>query len=218
MVKRVLREVGRKPVVQRAREAVEALTYAVNNWVRVEILAIAHEGEFSAGEVARMIDEDVRHVTGHIHGLYESGCIEFVGTKIVDGRARPVYRAIVLPKVDREVYRSMSIPDRRDLNNAVTQGILAETVSSFDKGKMDEDGELYLVWDAMIVDALGEVELHDYMEDRYAGAKEIQAKSINRIAKSGEEGVTKCVAFMAFRRGRAGRPEGGYFANSENTE
>jgi len=218
VVRRVLREVGRKPVTQRVRQAVEALTYSVNNWIRVEILAIAHEGEFSAGEVAEMIDQDVRGVTGHIHELYESGCIEYVGTKIVNGRARPVYRALVLPKVDHEVYKSMSIPDRRDLNNAVTQGILTETVSSFDKGKMDEDEHLYLVWDAMTVDALGEEELHDYMEDRYAGAKEIQARAINRMAKSGEEGVTKCVAFMAFRRGRPGRPEGGYYGNSENAE
>jgi len=217
-VKKVLREIGRKPLGKRLREGVVALTYAVNNWIRVEILAIAAEGEFSAGEVAKMIDQDVRGVTGHVHHLYESGCIEYVGTKIVDGRARPVYRALVLPKVTREVYQSMSIPDRRDLNNAVTQGILAETVSSFDKGKMDEDGQLYLVWDAMTVDAQGEVELHDYMEDRYAGAKEIQAKAINRMAKSGEEGVTKCVAFMAFRRGRPGRPEGGYYADSENAE
>ena len=218
MVRKVLREVGRKPVTQRVRRAVEALTFAVNNWIRVEILAIAHEGEFSAGEVAEMIDQDVRGVTGHIHELYESGCIEYVGTKIVNGRARPIYRALVLPKVDREVYQSMSIPDRRDLNNAVTQGILTETVSSFDKGKMDEDDQLYLVWDAMTVDALGEEELHDYMEDRYAGAKEIQVKSAHRLAESGKEGVTKCVAFMAFRRGRPGRPEGGYYADSENNE
>lgn len=218
MVKRVMREIGRKPVGQRVRQAVEALTYAVNNWIRVEILAIAHEGEFAAGEVAEMIGEDVRAVTGHVHGLYESGCIEFVGTKIVGSRARAVYRALVLPKVEREVYQSMSIPDRRDLNNAVTQGILAETVSSFDKGRMDEDEQLYLVWDAMTLDALGEEEMHDYLEARYEGAKAIQANAAHRLAESGEEGVTKCIALLAFRRGRPGRPEGGYFANSENDE
>ncbi len=218
MVKQVIREIGRKPVVQRVRQTVQALTFAVNNWIRVEILAILHEGEFSAGEIASMIGQDVRTVTGHIHELYESGCIEFVGTKMIGGHARPVYRAIVMPKVTREVYQSMSIPARRDLNNAVTQGILTETVSSFDKGRMDEDEQLYLVWDGVTLDALGEVEMHDYMEDRYAGAKEIQVKAAHRLAESGEEGVTKCIAFLAFRRGRPGRPEGGYFANSENDE
>jgi DNA-binding transcriptional ArsR family regulator len=218
VARKVLREIGRKPITRRVRQAVQALTFAVNNWIRVEVLAILHEGEFSAGEIAAMIGEDVRTVTGHIHELYESGCIEFVGTKMVGGHARPVYRAIVLPKVNREVYQSMSIPDRRDLNYAVTQGVLTETVSSFDKGRMDEDEQLYLVWDAMTLDALGEVEMHDYMEDRYGGAKTIQARAANRLAKSGKEGVTKCVAFLAFRRGRPGRPEGGYFANSEDDE
>jgi hypothetical protein len=195
------------------------MTHAINHVIRVEVIAIFHEGEFSAGEVAEMIGGvDVKAVTGHIHDLYESGCIEFAGHKMVHGVMRPIYRAIVLPEVTPEVYREMSLEDRHDLNGAVTQAILAESVSAYGAGKMDEDEELYLVWDAPYLDAEGEGEMHDFMAACFKeGAKRIHAKSANRMAKSGEKGHTKVVGFLSFRRGRPGRPAGGYF-NSEKNE
>jgi len=216
MVEKVIRKVGRKPPTKRKRQPVEAMTHAINHWIRVEILALLHEGDFSAGEIAEAIGEDVKPVTGHIYELYDSGNIEFAGTKIIGGYARPVYRAIVLPKVDQDVYRKMSIKERHDLNGAVTQGITTEMISSYGKGRMDEDETLYLVWDAVTLDAIGEQEMHDYMEDRFAGAKDIQAKAAHRLAESGEEGVTKCIGLLAFRRGRPGRPEGGYYKSEDD--
>lgn len=209
--------IGRLPLPKRVRQQVEALTHAVNNWIRVEILAILHEGEFAAGQIAEMIDQDVKTVTGHLYDLHASGCIEFAGTKMINGYPRRVYRAIVLPKVDREVYRKMSVEERRDLNGAVSQGILAETVSAYRNRKMDTDEELYLVWDAPLLDPRGEVEMHDHMEASFAGAKEIAAEGMNRIAKSKAKGTVKVIGFLAFRRGRPGRPEGGYL-NSEISE
>jgi DNA-binding transcriptional ArsR family regulator len=213
-----MRKIGRKPAKQRKRQPVEAMTHALNHWIRIEVIASLHEGEFSAGEIADRINEDVKTVTGHIHELYDSGCIEFAGTKLVGSYARPIYRALVLPKVDQETYCAMSIKARSDLNGAVTQGILTETVSAYGKGKMDNDEQLYLVWDAPTLDAQGEAEMHEHMEASYAGAKEIQVKSANRMAASGETGTTKVIGFLAFPRGRAGRPEGGYFRKSENDE
>jgi DNA-binding transcriptional ArsR family regulator len=212
-----IREVGRVPPKKRSRQPqVEALTHAVNHWARVEILAILHEGEFSAGEIAEILDRiDVKAVTGHLHDLYESGCIEFAGTKLVGNVARPVYRAIVLPEVTPEAYRAMSVEDHHDLNGAVTQGVLSETVSSYRSGKMDTDEELYLVWDAPYLDAQGEREMHDNLAACFKRAKKIHGKAANRMAKSGEKGYTKVVGFLSFRRGRPGRPKGGYYG-SEN--
>lgn len=214
-----IREVGRKPRRKRSRQPVEAMTHAINHWIRVEILAILHEGTFSAGEVAEQIGGvDVKSVTGHLHDLYNSGCIEFAGTKMIGNSARPIYRAIVMPKVTPEVYRQMSIEDRHDLNGAVTQGILTEAVSSYGAGKMDEDEQLYLVWDAPYLDEQGEREMHEHMATSFKVARKIHAEAVNRMAESGEEGRTKVVGFLSFRRGRAGRPDGGYCGNSENAE
>lgn len=212
------REVGRRPRTKRKRQPVQALTHAVNHKIRFEALAIFHEGEFSAGEVAEMIGEDVKVVTGHIHDLYESGCIEFAGHKMVDGMMRPVYRALVSPEVSDEVYRSMSPEDRDDASSALVQGVLAESVSSCENKKMIDDETLALIWDAPTLDALGEREMNAHMTASYRQAVKIQAKAANRLAKSGETGVTKVIAFLSFRRGRPGRPEGGYFGSGSREE
>jgi hypothetical protein len=193
------------------------MTHSIDHWIRVEALAIFHEGEFSAGEVANMIGESVNTVTGHIHDLYESGCIEFAGHKLVDGTMRPVYRAIASPVVSDEVYRGMSAEDRDDASNAIVQGVLAESVSSCRNGKMVDDETLALIWDAPTLDARGELEMNAHMTASYRRAVKIQASAANRLAKSGEIGVTKVIAFLSFRRGRPGRPEGGYFG-SESSE
>lgn len=187
------------------------MTHSINHWLRVEVLAVLHEGKFPASEVAARVGEDVRAVTGALHDLYDSGNIEIAGFAEVGNHKKPIYRAIALPKVTREVYRKMSIPARNDLNGAVTQGILAEMVSAYQTGHMDADENLYLVWEPLTLDAQGEDELHEHLEACLEGAAEICARSAGRLNKSKETGVTKVIGLLAFRRGRPGRPkDGGY--------
>jgi hypothetical protein len=150
-------KVGRKPRKKRTRLPEDALTHSVNHWIRVEALAIFHEGEFSAGEVAKKIGEDVKVVRGHVQDLYDSGCIEFAGYKLVGGTMRRAYRALVLPVVGAEAYSAMSLDDRHDLNGAVVQGLHAESVCSFRNGKMDADENLCFVWQPLNLDAQGNV-------------------------------------------------------------
>jgi DNA-binding transcriptional ArsR family regulator len=184
-------EVGRKPLKERTRRPVDALPHSVNHWIRVEALAIFHEGEFCAGEVADMIGEDVKNVSGHIRDLYDSGCIEFAGYKMVGNYRKPVYRAIVRPVVTDEVYRAMSIEDRHDLN-------------------------LCLLWNALNLDAEGQRELLAYLITTWKGVQGIHARAVNRMAESGEIGTSTVVGLLGFERGRPGRPGGGYFGAGKN--
>lgn len=207
---------GRLPLKRRKRRPEDAIAHSVNHWIRVEALAIFHEGEFSTGEVADMIREDVKNVRPHIRDLYDSGSIEFAGYKIVGNHRVPIYRAVILPMVTPEVYASMSIEDRHDLNQAVVQGVLAETVAAYRAGKMDVDEDLYLVWDAPSVDAIGRKELHAELADSLERIKTVHSRSADRMAKSGETGTTVVVGLLGFERSRPGRPAGGYFAKEKN--
>lgn len=202
--------VGRMPLWKRTRRPDDALPHSVNHWIRVEAIAILNEGEFSAGEIAKMIDEDVKNVRGHIIDLYKSGCIEFGGHKMVGSSMRPVYHALVLPVVYDETYRKMSMEDRHDLNGAVVQGIFAETMSSYRSGRMDADEQLCLLWDALNLDLEGRQELLELLTATWEGAQAINGRAANRLAKSGEVGETTFVGLQGFKRGRSGRPKGGY--------
>lgn len=202
---------------ERKRRPDDAVPYAVNHWIRVEALAIFHEGEFSAGEVAEMIGEDVKLVSGHIRDLYESGCIERAGYKMVGNYRKPVYRAIVLPVISDEAYGAMSAEDRHDVSGAVVQSFVAESLSSYRNEKMDEDEDLALIWEPLSLDAEGKRELREHLTSSWRRAQEIHAAAVNRIAESGEAGTTSIVALFGFERGRVGRPKSGYF-RTENAE
>lgn len=208
-------ETGRKPIKERTKLPDDALPSSVRHWIKVEALAIFHEGEFSAGEVAIMIGEDVKLVRNHIRELYNAGCIELADYKEVGGYVRAVYRAIEAPEISDEVAKEMSVEERHDVSGAIAQGILAETVSSYRNGKLDID-PVCLLWDAPYFDSQGEQEAHELMLDTYGKVKKIHGKSVNRMCKSGEPGTTSVVALLAFERGRPGRPTGGYFKTGKN--
>jgi DNA-binding transcriptional ArsR family regulator len=202
--------VGRKPLRERKRQPAEALTHSVNHWIRVEVLAILHEGEYSAGEIAEMIGEDVKLVGGHIRDLYDSGCIELAGYRMGGNHRKPIYRAIVLPVISDAVARAMSAEERHDVSGAIAQGILAETVSSYRSNKLDEAEDVCLMWDAPNLDAEGRREMQAHLIEAWRGAREIHARAANRMARSGEVGTTTVVGLLGFERGRPGRPDGGY--------
>ncbi len=189
------------PLRKRKWRAEDALPHSVNHWIRVETLAILNEGEFSTGEIAKMIDEDVKNVRPHVVDLYGSGCIEFSEHKMVGGSMRPVYRALMLPVVYDDTYRRMTLEERHDLNSAVVQGIFAETMSSFRTGHMNEDEDLCLLWDALTLDPDGKKEILALLAATWEGAQAIHGRAANRLAKSGKAGETTFVGLQGFKRG-----------------
>lgn len=205
------REEGRKPRAERTKQPAEAAAYAVNHWARLEVLTVLHQGEFSAGEVAEILGEDVRYVTGHINDLYEAGCIEFVGHRLVGTRHRPIFRAVALPEITDEVWRSMSLDDRHDASGAITQGFLAESLSSHRNRKVAEDDDPFLAWDAHKVDAEGKAEINDRLAATQEEILEIEGRAANRMAESGEASTTVVVGLHGFIRGRSGKPKSGYY-------
>lgn len=208
-------EIGRIPIKERTKLPDDALPSSVRHWIKVEALAIFHEGEFSVGEVAIMIGEDVKLVHNHVRELYEAGSVELAGYRKVGSHVRAVFRAIAAPEISDEEARKMTVEDRHDVSGAITQGILAETVCSYRNGKLDVD-PVCLLWDAPYFDSLGEQEAHELLLDTYGQVKTIHGKSVNRMSKSGEAGTTSVIALLGFERGRPGRPTGGYFKTGKN--
>lgn len=211
-------QVGRMPRDRRTKQPVEAITNAVNHLLRLEILTILHQGEFSAGEIAEILDEDVRYVTGHVRILMDTGCIEFVGFRRIGGYVRPVFRAVTLPVVTDEAFRTMGKDERHDVSGAGVQGFLAESLSAFANEKLDNAEEPpCLIWDAPPLDAERRRKLRERLtevwEEEVLAA---EAETANAVAESGEEAIPTVVGLFSFERGRRGRPESGYYRAEKN--
>ena len=204
---------GRKPLKERTRLPDDAPPFAIGHRIRLESLIILHEGEFSAGDIAKILDEDVKMVTNHLRDLYDAGCIEFVGHKGEGNIRRAVYRAIARPFISDERYKAMSLEERHEINGVALQWILAESLAAYRKKKMDQDETLCLITDEPNLDAEARVELRDLLltswsgevttaSEALKGVKEIAGRATNRMAQSGESGTTVVVTLMAFERAR----------------
>lgn len=206
-------QIGRMPRAKRTKQPVEAITNSVNHGLRLEILTILHQGEFSAGEIADILEEDVRYVTGHVDILFETGCIEYMGLRRINGHARPVFRAITLPIVTDEVFCGLGKEERHDISGAGLQGFLAESLSAYAHEKLDSAEEPpCLIWDVPPLDAERRRKLRRRFNEIWEQEVLVaEAESANAVAESGEETIPTVIGLFSFERGRRGRPERGYF-------
>lgn len=204
---------GRRPASERSRLPEEAPTYPLNHRIRQESLIILHEGEFSAADIAQMIGEDTSHVTNHLRDLYDAGCIEFVGYRGKGNFKKAVYRAIARPFTSREETKRMTVEERQEAAGVHLQWTLTEAVAAYRSKKMSSDESCVVMSDEPCLDAEGRVELDEFFTacwsgdfevlERLKSVQDIEARATNRMAESGETGVTIVASLMAFERARS---------------
>ncbi len=192
----------RKPAAERKKEIADAIAYAFGHWIRLEALAILAEGKFSVAEIARTIGIGVPRLSGHIRGLYDHGCIEYMGKGTARNSIEHLYRAAVIPHIDDETFRSMPPVERRESLGLVAQAVFAETLASLRAGKLDADENSRIIGRCLCVDAKGKVELQEHVLEVYEQLVEIKVKSSHRLAESKEPGTTMIVSVTGFERSR----------------
>jgi predicted transcriptional regulator len=193
------------------RSIEEAVAYAVGHGIRVDALSILNEGKASPNQIAQIIDEGVSKVGHHVKELFESGCIEFVGTEQRRGATEHFYRAVKRPFISDEEARELPPEAKREFAALILQAIMAEGLAALRAGKMDADDDIWLSWRSLSLDEEGRREVADELAESYSRIEEIEARSAARLVESGETGVSTVVAAMGFERSRSGRPRGDRF-------
>ncbi len=203
---------GRRSAIERSRLPEEAPTYPLSHRIRQESLIILHEGEFSAADIAEMIGEETPHVTNHLRDLYDAGCIEFVGYRGKGNFKKAVYRAVARPFTSREEAKKMSPEERHEVTGVHLQWTVTEAVASYRNKKMASDESCLVMSDEPCLDPEGRIELDEFFTaccngdaeviERLKSVQDIAARAANRMAKSGETGVTVVASLMAFERAR----------------
>jgi predicted transcriptional regulator len=197
----------RVPIAQRKKkEIVEAITYAFGHWIRLEALAILAEGKVSVAEVARIIGITVNRLSGHIRGLYQHGCIEYMGAGTSGNANEHFYRAVMLPHISDEEYRAMSPEERRDPIGLIIQASIAETLAALRAGRFDNDKHARAICRVLLTDLQGKIEVQKHVLGVYEQLVGIKVANVNRLAKSGELGTTAILALSGFERNRLWLP------------
>ncbi len=196
----------RVPAAERKKEIADAIAYAFGHWIRLEALAILAEGKVSVAEIARSIGIGVNRLSGHIRGLYEHGCIEYLGTGTSRNANEHFYRAVAIPHIDDEQYRAMWPEERRDPIGLILQAIIAETLAALRAGKLDDDEHTRVISRCLLVDPRGKIEVQEHVLGVYKQLVGIKVANAHRLAESGKAGATAIISLSGFERNRPYMP------------
>lgn len=180
----------------------ERVAFALGHRTRVYVLTLLNEGVYTSEELAGIIGEPVGNVAHHIKQLLDGGSIELAKTERVRNTLQHYYRAIEMPFYSDEELAAMTPEERQATIGLTLQCLMAEIMTAFWSGKMQGDPRLWLSWRWFNVDEQGRQDLADEQERSWQRAREIEAESANRRAKSGQETKSIIVAAAGFERER----------------
>jgi DNA-binding transcriptional ArsR family regulator len=179
-----------------------AVSYGVGHRIRIEILCILNEGTHSASELSRLTRQPLTTISHHIKELLGRHCIELARIEKVRNTDQHFYRAIELPFVTDEEAEELPPEVKQEYAALILQTITAEGLGSLWAGKLNNGPEIRMMWRWFNLDLEGRGELADEQRESWERIVEIEARSTNRRAKSGEEPVTWIAATMGFERSR----------------
>jgi DNA-binding transcriptional ArsR family regulator len=174
------------------------LAKAFSHPMRTRILAILNERVASPNEISEMIDERLPNVSYHVRALLDLGCIELVSTAQRRGAIEHYYRAIVRPFFTDRDWKKLPQSGRQAVSDVALQMIWADVSDAIERGTFEARPNRHLSRSAVEVDETGWKELHDLLVRTLQETDKIQARSADRMKKSGDDPVPARVVIMHF--------------------
>jgi DNA-binding transcriptional ArsR family regulator len=197
----------------------DSVSYSLGHRIRIEILAALHEGMATASRLAEIVHQPLSTVEHHIKEMLKDGSIEIARTEKVGNLDQNHYCMVELPFFSDEDVVAMTEEERQALAGLIVQAVSAEALASLWAGKMVRDPRVMLAWNRANLDRQGRDEMADEDAESWERKEEIEARSTNRRAKTGEPAVTYVIVALSFERSRTSAPDpldGNHPAPGEN--
>jgi DNA-binding transcriptional ArsR family regulator len=175
------------------------LIRAISHPVRAHILAVLNERIASGTEIGEELGADVSSFYHHIEALEELGCIELVETRQRRGATEHFFRATTSLVFDDRAWRDLPATIRMDLTVTCLQFALDEAAAALKAGTLNERDDEHVSWTPGRFDAQGWRETVELTNETLTRLIAIRRESAERLAKSGEPGMSASVAVFGFR-------------------
>lgn len=184
------------------RRIEELTSRGLSHRVKIEILALLHDGPASSSQMARYLRENEVKVWNHVQSLLKDGSIEEAGY-VEDRNHRIVfYRQVELPFFSDEAIAAMT-PEQRQITAAlILQASAAEALAALWAGKMHSDPRVWLAWEPITLSQRGREEIADEQQRNWDAMKEIAARDAEHRGQTGEEGRPFIIATFGYWRHR----------------
>jgi DNA-binding transcriptional ArsR family regulator len=174
------------------------LIKAVSHPLREHVLAVLNERVASTSEIGREIDLEVPAFYHHVEVLEDLGCIERVESRRRRGAEEHFFRAKAAMVIDDGAWRKIPASVRSDLMVSHVQSILDDVVRALHRGVFAAGAGTHVTWLPGVFDKRGWRECMALMNETLARMLEIQRQSRERIAVTGEPGISATIALMGF--------------------
>lgn len=154
---------------------------------RGEALTILTERTASPSELADELGLDVRYLSYHVKLLREWKLIELVREKPRRGATEHFYRATTRTLIDKRAWERLPRPLQEDNCGQVMQQTLGDFVEAAKAGTLVAQPDIYLGRTLLDVDGQGWEEASELIQRAADELLDIQARSMNRAAESGED-------------------------------
>lgn len=163
-----------------------------------DALVVLNERIADAAELAAKLDVDVATMKAHLEKMRAQGLIEVVGD-LADGEvAEPSYRALVRALWSNEEWASLSLEERRHLSAWIVKMIVADAEVALESGSFNARDDSHASRTVSVVDERGWEQLARIYSETLEASFAIQAESAERLAESGEDGITVMSAMLCF--------------------
>jgi len=178
------------------------LSKAFGHRFREHLLAVFNERIVSPTEVGRDVGMEVPDFYKHITVLEELGCIEEVNLtraykKPHPGKHERFFRAKATIMLDALDWQRVPASVRSDTTASYLQSIWGEVTKALRVGGFAKDGT-HLTWLPGTFDKRGWTEAMALLDEALARLMEIQKRSAERVATTGEAGIPATIAMLGF--------------------
>lgn len=187
---------------QRGKKIEERVGFAVSHRVRVEVLTLLNEGVYTADDIGALVGESRQAVSYHLKELLDAGSIEIARVEKKRNADLHYYRAVEMPSYDREELEALAPSQRQEIAGLIVQCSTAEVMAALAAGKLSEDPRVCLMWRWFNLDARGREELFEEQERFWERVQEIEVRSTNRRAQTGEVARSYIVGEWGYERAR----------------
>lgn len=164
--------------------------------VRVEVLSRLNERTAEATQLAGELGVDPAVMAGHLEKMREQGLIEIVADSSSQGAAGPRYRALVRALWSNVEWAALSPEERRHLLAWLLTTIFSDADESLQSGRFGARADSHASHTVSVVDERGWRELTRIHGEALEASFAIQAESAERLAESGEDGITVMSAML----------------------
>jgi DNA-binding transcriptional ArsR family regulator len=167
--------------------------------LRAEILAILNERMASPNELAKELDEGLSQVSYHVKVLKDYGVIRLVKTEPRRGAVEHYYRATSRAYLTDRDWHELPRSVRDAMSADLFQMILDDVIASLEGEVFDERSDRHMSWTPMMVDDQGWKQVNGIIDGALKQILKVQAESVKRLSKSGEDGINMSVAMLGYQ-------------------